>query len=46
MDCTCSKNGYGRTVKNIFESKSEGSRRRGRRKIEMAGICGSAGGEG
>ena len=33
MDWTCSKNDQGRTVKKIFESKSEGSRRRGRPRL-------------
>ena len=33
MDWTCSKNGSGRTVKKIFKSKLEGSRRKGRPRV-------------
>jgi hypothetical protein len=34
MDWTCSKNGSGRTVKKIFDSKQEGSRRKGRPRVK------------
>jgi len=33
MDWTCSKRGSGRTVKKIFDSKLEGSRRKGRPRV-------------
>lgn len=34
MDWTCSKNGQGRRVKKTVDSKTEGSRRRGRPKLK------------
>ena len=33
MDWTCSKKGSGRRVKKIFDSKLEGSRRKGRPRV-------------
>jgi hypothetical protein len=46
MNWTCSKRGQGRTVEKIFESKLEGSRRRGRRRLGWLEDVGRSAGDG